>query len=57
MAIKDSIKEHLFGPDIVSTDENECSATDSELSRGQSAESLDDGKILVLAGVCLHLYQ
>uniref|UniRef100_A0A6P8IJE2 Protein FAM13A-like isoform X3 n=1 Tax=Actinia tenebrosa TaxID=6105 RepID=A0A6P8IJE2_ACTTE len=42
MVIKDSIKEHLFGPDTVSTDENECSATDSEISRGQSAESLDD---------------
>jgi hypothetical protein len=42
MAIKDSIKEHLFGPDIVSTDDNECSATDSELSRVHSAESLDE---------------
>ncbi|XP_048581616.1 protein FAM13B isoform X3 [Nematostella vectensis] len=40
MAINDSIKEHLFGPDGVSTDETEP----SDLSRHHSSESLDDGQ-------------
>ena len=43
-AIKDSIKEHLFGPDIVSTDDNECSPNESEPSREYSAESLEESE-------------
>ncbi|KXJ12172.1 Protein FAM13A [Exaiptasia diaphana] len=36
--IKDSIKEHLFGPDVVSTDDNEYSPNES----AQSNESLEE---------------
>ena len=52
-AIKLSVKEHLFGPEHVSTDET---SQDSGLSRVHSPESGDDGKFLKMHPCVLGKY-